>query len=304
MKNVRTVLGDIPSETLGFTYPHEHLWAIPPMSQKDRDLELSDYEGSLYELCQFKKIGGNTLVDASTLDYGRDGKILKSLSIEAQVNVIGVSGFNKHIYYPRWVEVTDIDFIAHRLISDITRGMDFSDAKAGILKGGTWYNYIHPLEQKTTQAIVHAFKETNAPIWMHTEVGTMGMEILDLFAKENIPADSICLGHIDRNADPYYHLKLLERGVFLQFDGPAKVKYYPDSTRIDLINNIINHGFEDRLLISGDMGRQSYLSGYGGGPGFSFIKTKFIPRMLDEGICGTVIDKIFTDNPANWLARF
>jgi len=304
MKNVRTVLGDIPGDSLGFTYPHEHLWTFPPLSQKDRDLELSDYEGSLYELMQFKEVGGNTLVDASTLDYGRDGKKLKAMSIESGVNVIGVSGFNKHIYYPRWVEVTNTKFIAHRLISDITIGMDFSDARAGILKGGTWYNVIHPLEVKTTEAIAIAFKETNAPIWMHTEAGTMGVEVLDLLEKNAIPSEAICLGHIDRNADPYYHLKLLERGVYLQFDGPGKIKYYPDSTRVDLIKNIISHGFEDKLLISGDMGRQSYLSGYGGGPGFRFLKTKFIPRLLEEGISESTVHKFFNENPANWLARF
>ncbi|MEA4812676.1 MAG: phosphotriesterase-related protein [Anaerolineaceae bacterium] len=304
MLNVRTVLGDIPGEKIGFTYPHEHLWCCPPPVQKDRDLELTDYEGSLYELRSFKEIGGQTLVDASTLDYGRDGKKLKALSEESGVNVIAVTGFNKHIYYPRWVEVTDIAHIRQRLMHDIKIGMDFSDAKAGILKGGTWYNMIHPLELKTTQAIIQAHQETSAPIWMHTEAGTMGMEILDILEKGGVPAKAICLGHIDRNADPYYHKKLLERGVYLQFDGPGKVKYFPDSTRVELIQNIVEHGFEDQLLISGDMGRQSYLTGYGGGPGFTFIKTKFLPRLIDQGIPEAAVHKFFYENPAAWLARF
>lgn len=304
MKKARTVLGDIAEEDLGFTYPHEHLWCSPPPSQKDRDLELTDYEGSLYELLQFKLVGGQTLVDASTIDYGRDGKKLKELSKDSGINVIGVSGFNKHIYYPRWVELTDIDFIASRLIKDLTQGMDFSDARAGILKGGSWYNLIHPLEKKTTIAIAQAHKATNAPIWMHTEAGTMGNELLNIFEAEGVDLSTVVLGHIDRNADPYYHLQLLERGAYLQFDGPGKVKYYPDSTRVELILNIIKHGYEDKLLISGDMGRQSYLSGYGGGPGFRFIKTKFIPRLLDQGVSDQIIHKIFYENPATWLAKF
>ena len=38
MKMVRTVTGDIPAAEMGFTYPHEHLHAVPPPQQKDRDL--------------------------------------------------------------------------------------------------------------------------------------------------------------------------------------------------------------------------------------------------------------------------
>ena len=73
MKFARTVCGDIQAEEMGFTYPHEHLYAVPPTCQKDRDLEVSDYEGSVAELKLFKSVGGQTLVEASTLDYGVAG---------------------------------------------------------------------------------------------------------------------------------------------------------------------------------------------------------------------------------------
>ena len=64
MKFARTVCGDIQAEEMGFTYPHEHLYAVPPTCQKDRDLEVSDYEGSVAELKLFKSVGGQTLVEA------------------------------------------------------------------------------------------------------------------------------------------------------------------------------------------------------------------------------------------------
>ncbi|WP_251861694.1 hypothetical protein [Clostridium sp. Marseille-Q2269] len=104
MGKIRTVLGDINKEELGFTYSHEHLHAVPPSSQKDRDLELSDYSKSLKELLNFKEVGGETLVEASTIDYGRDGGVLKRMSQQSGVNVVATTGFNKHIYYPKWVE--------------------------------------------------------------------------------------------------------------------------------------------------------------------------------------------------------
>lgn len=304
MGKARTVLGDIDAADLGFTYPHEHLWCSPPASQPDRDLELTTYESSLYELQLFKAVGGGTVVDGSPLDYGRNGAMLKRLAIDSGVNVLGLTGFNKHVYYPKWVDIVPVEFLVERMVKDITEGMDGSDARAGLIKGGSWYNVVHPLERKTTIAVARAALKTGAPVWLHTEAGTMGMEMLDILEAEGLPLDRVCVGHSDRNADPYYHLQLLERGAYVEFDGPGKVKYYPDSVRVELVRSVVDHGYADKLLISGDMGRKSYLEGYGGGPGFRFIKTVFAPRLVDEGIPESVVHQVFHQNPAAWLGAF
>ena len=302
MKFARTVCGDIQAEEMGFTYPHEHLYAVPPICQKDRDLEVSDYEGSVAELKLFKSVGGQTLVEASTLDYGRNLSLLKKMSEETGVHVIATTGFNKHIYYPNWVEEKSTEEISDILADDILEGRD--GIRAGFIKIGTYYNMIHPLEEKTAVAAAQAQKRCGAPIWGHTEAGTMGMELLDILARENVDFSTVALGHLDRNPDEYYLLKLADRGIYIQFDGPGKVKYYPDSIRVAFIKSLISHGYADQLLISGDMGRASYLEGYGGGPGFRYIKTKFIPRLLDEGVDEDVIHKIFVENPKRWLAVY
>ena len=91
MKFARTVCGDIQAEEMGFTYPHEHLYAVPPTCQKDRDLEVSDYEGSVAELKLFKSVGGQTLVEASTLDYGRNLSLLKKMSEETGIELVATN---------------------------------------------------------------------------------------------------------------------------------------------------------------------------------------------------------------------
>lgn len=304
MSKIRTVLGDIDEGKLGVTYSHEHLWTNPPASQKDRDLELTDYEASVSELWRFKKAGGDSLLDATTLDYGRDASKLARMSKETGVHVVATSGFNKHIYFPKWVGALTIEEIIPKLVRDVTIGMDGTDAKAGFLKAGSWDQLIHPLEEKVTRAVARAQLQTDAPIWLHTEAGTMGMEMLDILEEEGVDLSKVAVGHSDRNADPYYHLQLANRGAYVQFDGTSKIKYYPDSTRVSLIKNMLDNGFSKQLLISADMGRQHYLHAYGGGPGFEYILKKFIPRLLDEGISQDHIDEIFTKNPARWLAQF
>ena len=212
MKFARTVCGDIQAEEMGFTYPHEHLYAVPPTCQKDRDLEVSDYEGSVAELKLFKSVGGQTLVEASTLDYGRNLSLLKKMSEETGVHVIATTGFNKHIYYPNWVEEKSTEEISDILADDILEGRD--GIRAGFIKIGTYYNMIHPLEEKTAVAAAQAQKRCGAPIWGHTEAGTMGMELLDILARDNVDFSTVALGHLDRNPDEYYLLKLASENIF------------------------------------------------------------------------------------------
>lgn len=303
MGKVTTVLGDIDSSLLGFTYVHEHLFSVPPQNQKDRDLELSSFDNSLYELEQFKKVGGETLVEASTIDYGRNSVALKKMSELTGVNVIATTGFNKNMYYPSWVSERTVEEIAEYMIRDIEVGIDGTNIRAGQIKTGGSYNVIHPQEEKVTHACAIAHLKTGKPLWCHTEAGTMGHEILDIYSSNNIPMSHICVGHLDRNLDEEYLLSLADRGIFIQFDGPGKVKYYPDSMRIEMLKSLKEHGHLKQILISGDMGRASYLKGYGGGPGFEFIKMKFIPRLMRNGFTEDDIKQIFITNPKEWLGQ-
>ena len=304
MGKVRTVLKDIEADELGFTYVHEHLYAVPPVCQKDRDLELSSYDNSLYELELFKRVGGNSLVEASTIDYGRNPLALKKMAEVSGVNVIATTGFNKNMYYPDWVAERTIDELAEYMIRDIVLGIDGTDVKAGQIKTGGSYNVLHPLEVKVTHACARAHLKTGAPLWCHTEAGTMGHEILDIYESYGISMNKICVGHLDRNLDDEYLLSLAERGIYIQFDGPSKVKYCPDSMRVAMLRLLKEQGYLKQILISGDMGRASYLKGYGGGPGFEFIKTKFIPRLLRNGFTEEDIAQIFIINPKEWLGQF
>ena len=179
------------------------------------------------------------------------------MSEETGVHVIATTGFNKHIYYPNWVEEKSTEEISDILADDILEGRD--GIRAGFIKIGTYYNMIHPLEEKTAVAAAQAQKRCGAPIWGHTEAGTMGMELLDILARENVDFSTVALGHLDRNPDEYYLLKLADRGIYIQFDGPGKVKYYPDSIRvkkkeeIDVLSDmgvpyILTPGFDEQIV--------------------------------------------------------
>ena len=128
--------------------------------------------------------------------------------------------------------------------------------------------------------------------------GSAAIGLIEIVEQEGLELDRVIIAHVDRFPDWWYHKKMLEKGVNIIYDGPGKAKYYPDSMRVDLIKKIIEHGFEKQLMLSNDMGRRSHHKVYGYGPGFEFIPTKFIPRLLEEGISQNSIDNFMIYNPA------
>ena len=97
---------------------------------------------------------------------------------------------------------------------------------------------------------------------------------------------------------------MLEKGVYLIYDGPGKAKYYPDSMRVELLRKLVADGYGDRLMLSNDMGRRSHHTVYGKGPGWQWIKQRFLPRLLDEGFTQETIDKFMIENPARFYTMF
>lgn len=129
----------------------------------------------------------------------------------------------------------------------------------------------------------------------------MALEQLSLLEDEGADLAKVAISHMDQNLDFDLLEEICSRGAYVVFDGPSKTKYAPDSARIDMLRRLVEAGYEDRLLVSGDMGRRSYLRAYGGGPGFDYILGTFVPRLRRAGFDEGLIETIFVHSPARWL---
>lgn len=297
---VRTVLGDIDPEQMGYTLSHEHILTHPQGGgEKDNsDHVLDSFSKALEMLNIFKASGGGTVVEATPETWGRDVPGMYLASKTTGVHVIACTGYmNQDSGMTEREDHLSIDDIAEVEHKDVTEGMDGTFVKAGWIKCGTSYCHITPNEEKAIRAGARVAKETGVVLHSHTSTGTMGLEILDILKEENFDPSRMILAHIDRFPDLWYHRRLLETGCNLIYDGPGKAKYYPDQLRVDLLKQLVADGFEDQIMLSNDMGRRSHHTVYGGGPGFTFIKEKFIPRLLDEGLSQEVVDKFMYKNP-------
>ena len=296
----RTVLGDIDAAQMGYTMPHEHLLTGPQGdgTKNNDDHTLDSVDKATEMLRQFKEVGGGTIVETTPLSWGRNTEGMVKASQETGVHVIACTGYICEEHgMPAGVEGLTIDQVAEEMVSDVQDGMDGTKHKAGWCKAGTAYNHITANEEKVLRAAARAATATGVPLHTHTTAGTMGIEQAEIVASEGYDMSRMIIAHVDRNPDLWYHRKMLDFGVYLIYDGPGKAKYYPDSIRVDLLRQLVKDGFADRLMLSNDMGRRSHHKVYGYGPGFTWIKERFLPRLLEEGFEQDTLDKFMYENP-------
>ena len=327
MKVIRTLLRDIQPDELGFTNAHEHIVCVPPYWQQrnQEDLLLDDPWKSQQDVIDYRNAGGQSIIDATAIDYGRRVQEVANISKETGVHIIGTAGFNKSFLwdariptylqdlvgnyeiFTQWIDESSVETLVDFVSREITEGLEGTSYKAGQVKFGTGYNAITPLEEKTLQVAVEVQKNLHVPMHSHTEAGTMGLEQIELVKKYGGNLSSWSLGHMDRNLDPYIHEKIAKQGVYLSFDGLGKNKYGPESARIDAIIGLIEKGFTSQILLGGDTARKSYYKHYKYGLGLGWIPSVWLDRFKEELEirnldADEIIKLIFIENPKRYLS--
>jgi len=326
MTFIRTLLGDIHPKNLGIVNGHEHIICSPPywVEKGEDDLILDNTEKSLADVLDFKMYGGNAIVDATAIDYGRNVEEVANISRLSGIHIIGTAGFNKSFLWKAkipehlkkytgeyetfedMIEKKSIENLIEMVRMEIEVGLEGTNYKAGQVKFGTGYNSINPLEIKTIKAAVMVHKLTGAPVHSHTEAGTMAIEQIEILEKEGMDLKNVSFGHMDRNIDLYYYEQIASTGAYLSFDGLGKNKYGPESNRINAIINLIKMGYINQILLGGDTARKSYYRSYGYGLGLEWLLKRWIPRFRieceREGLDSEeVVNKLLIENPKRYL---
>lgn len=327
MKNfVRTVLGDIDPATLGVTDCHDHLIRTGGEEVREhQDFLMDSVQAATFEFNDYLKSGGKSMVCCDPLGCGRD--VPKMLEVAESFkgglgHIIMVTGFHKgHFYDTRtsFLAITPIDKVVEMCVKEIEEGMDKysycgpvverTNAKAGCVKAGCGYGVISPFEKKGLEVAAKTSLATGCPIVVHTQLGTMAYEAANILLSFGVKPNRIALSHLNKNPDKYYYKKILDLGVFINFDGPDRVKYYADSVLADNLKWLVDKDpkYANQILLAMDAGRTYYQKGYSKekgnkiGLGISYLLTRFVPLLKDIGISSESIKKFLVDNPRTWL---
>jgi len=304
---VHTVLGEIDASEVGRCYPHEHLLTMPGphLLNGTDDMVLDSLEKSAAELGLFKQAGGGTIVEVSCSEYGRDGAGLAEVSRRSGVHVVAATGHIMEGYWRGVIDLSDrtVASLVDEMVHDLTEGFpEAPDVRARIIKVGTSRDAPHPDEVKMLTAAAIVQRDLGVPITTHTTKGTIPLEQIRIFEEAGADLSKVCIGHQDLKLDYDQHLDVVKAGCFIGYDSISKEHYGPDATRVEYIKRLVEAGYGDRVLLAGDIARKSYLTSYGGGPGFTYILWRFVPWLWQAGVSREATDRMLIDNPARLLA--
>jgi len=358
MGKVMTVLGEVDSSELGIVLPHEHLlmdvrkifststastpslamvdqespltpeyrWAVnrDPRALRD-NLVLDDPLLAVQELKHYKNSGGGCLVEVTP--YGArgpdHGNQLRWISEQTGVHIIAGCGFysgnfNQRTGLPNNIQNASISDLKDYILTDLTKGINGSEAKAGVI-GEIGTINIDEVEENVLRACGQSYKETGVPITIHTSYGCFeALRIIDILTSEGVPTDAIIMGHMDENLvalDPEprlmmdYQLDVASTGVWVQYDTFGSEWYYDidgileprDTERIAGIVKLIETGYENQLLLSLDIWTKHCLRKYGGW-GYDHLIRSVVPMMKRASITKDQIHKMMVVNPARALS--
>lgn len=300
---VRTVCGDMDSSKMGYTLAHEHVFFSPNGRTVDDGWTINNFPKSLKMVQEYKDNGGQTLIDAAwAYEAGRSPAELQAVSKATGVNIITAVGSMAELSgdMPKKYYDMSTDEIAEFFVKEIEVGMDGTDIKAGWIKGGASYMNFTEMEERELRAACRAAIRTGVGVHVHTSIGTCWEEMLNVVKDEGLPFEQFCLAHVDRNPDAWVHNQILKTGAYVVYDGPGKIKYFPDSVRIELLEKMVSAGYGKQIMLSNDTGKRDYHKAYDGkvGTGLNYIKNHFLPRLLDEGFTQSMIDDFMINNPA------
>ena len=309
MTTVNTVLGPRDSSELGFTLSHEHI-SLSSAGIQDTFPEFIDRDSAIEDgirlLKEAKAEGVDTIFDLSTMDLGRDVRIIEAVSKGSGVNVIVATGTWLDI--PRSFIVASPDEIAPLYVREIETGIQGTGIKAGIIKLAN-EPFVSEAGEVILRAGARAHQTTGAPLYTHTMTeNRVGDRQVEIFEDEGVDLNRVCIGHSNDSTDMDYLTGLLDKGVWLGLDRhPGQGVTWQERTKTLL--KLINAGYGKRLMLSHDwsvaatmMTKERAAERPATNPdNYLFITRNVLPMLLELGATQQHVDDLMVNNPRSFL---
>lgn len=314
---VNTVLGTVPASELGVVAVHEALLSVLPGAQHAPDISMDRAEifAVLAEkLTDFRQHGGQAIVDSTGMFHGRDLKLYEALSRSTGVHIIASTGLGPeeelggYFLTPQTNPPTPwpAEKFSDLFGKEVTEGMVVPRverrAAAGIVATAADPAGMTPTEESLFRGSARAARDTGVPVSIR--FGADALHDLDIVLDEDLSADRVLVGGLDRIDAAGAAGKVAKRGAFVGIDHVGlndHPDYLTDHGRAELILELIASGHADKIILSGNsIGVAKGLPEYN--LPFSHVLATFVPFLKARGLGDDDARRILVDNPRNLLA--
>jgi len=306
MSLISTVLGTINNTELGCCLMHEHLIASAAgIPQNYSDLLGKRFkERVIQKLVEAKNGGIDTIVDATTVDLGRDVNFLIEASRLTGINIITTTGW--WLEAPYLLERVTSDHFTRIFIKEIKDGIADSGVKPGILKAASGMAGLTPRNEVILRAVARTHLETKLPIMLHSYApGQVGRQQLAVLKDEGVNLNRVAVDHCDDADDLNYLIWMANQGCYLGFDRFPHSDY--PLPRVKALKEIINAGYATRILLSHDWSETDLIlhakdnkliqNPYG----YLYVKKVVLPILREMNVDEGILSSILTDNPRQFF---
>jgi phosphotriesterase-related protein len=315
---VYTVLGPIDAKQLGVTLVSESLMYVLPGAQYAYDIKIDRaevFDAIAAKLGAFKAAGGGAIVDATGMFQGRDLRLYEALSRATGVHIIASTGqgpesmLGGYFLTPQTNPPTPwpASKFAELFGKEVNEGMAVPRrerrAPAGMVVTAVTHSGMTPTDGSLVRGAARAGSTYGVPVFIRS--GADALAEMQLAIDEVLEPQRLVMGGMDRRdaVASKWPMAVARAGARLSMDhiGSTNALFVSDDERVDVISELIEAGYADRILLSASATGVAF-----GEPGndipYSDVLTKFVPMLQAAGISQAHIAQMLISNTAQLLS--
>jgi phosphotriesterase-related protein len=261
---IETVRGPIPTDQLGETLMHEHVFVIDteisqnyPEAWGDEDARIASAVARLNEL---HSRGVGTIVDLTVIGTGRYLPRLQRVAAQTALNIIVATGIYTYndvphyfIYRGPGTVLGGPEPMVDMFVRDIERGIADTGVKAGILKCCTDTPGLTCGVERVLRATAQAHRQTGVPISTHTHARKrVGLDQQRVFREEGVDLTRVVIGHSGDTDELDYLEELIGNGSYIGMDRFGIDTILPFEARVKTVAEMCARGHARRMVLSHD----------------------------------------------------
>src|SRR5712692_10512772 len=268
---------------------------------------------AIREAAEYKFAGGQTLINVDLPGMGRDPLALQKIARATGLHIVASTGWYVQVSQPPEIARKSVDELADIMIKEITVGIGNTGIKAGNIgetaMSGLPHEPFQPGEEKLLRAAARAQKATGVSLTVHPDFPQDHWDTyMDILEKEGADLGKCYMSHLGLYPNAAVPTRILKRGVgFVSFDqlgheelfgNPAApaLGYSTDKEEVRCVIDLLNAGYEDRLLLSAEVAMKTCYKEYGGW-GYSHVHDNIIPWLRSLGASVEQVESIMAGNP-------
>lgn len=315
---VNTVLGPVDARQLGVTLVSESLMYVLPGAQYAYDIRIDRaevFDAIAAKLRAFKVAGGGTIVDATGMFQGRDLRLYEALSRATGVHIVASTGqgpeamLGGYFLTPQtnppapWPAAKFAEMFGREVNEGMVVPRLERRAPAGMVATAVTHSGMTPTDGSLVRGAARAGATYGVPVLIRC--GADALEEMQLAIDEVLSPERLVMGGMDRRdaAANGWPMAVARAGARVGVDhiGSTDPLYLTDSERVELILELIDAGYADRIILSSSATGVAFGEAGNDIP-YCDVLTKFVPMLQAAGVSQAHIAQMLITNTAQLLS--